>query len=104
MKIVSVCACPTGVAHTYMAASRLEECAISRGHQIHIEKQGALGCEDQLKETDIQAADLVILVLMVGCEMIDRFEDKKIMKVNISEVVKNVDLVFDRAEKMFVSK
>ena len=43
MKIVAVCACPTGVAHTYLAKRSLEKAAEKLGHQIKVEAQGALG-------------------------------------------------------------
>ena len=45
MKIVAVTACPTGIAHTYMAAARLEKIAKSHGHEIKVETQGAIGIE-----------------------------------------------------------
>ena len=43
MKIVAVCACPTGVAHTYMEKAALEKAAAKLGHSIKVEAQGALG-------------------------------------------------------------
>ncbi|WP_010168258.1 PTS fructose transporter subunit IIB [Candidatus Epulonipiscium viviparus] len=99
MKIVGVCACPTGVAHTYLAAGKIKKAAEDRGHSCKVEKQGALGFEDQLKTREIREADVVIMALMVGCEMEERFVGKKILKFNISEVLKDIDKVMDKVEE-----
>src|SRR6185369_3893176 len=48
MKIIAVTACPTGIAHTYMAAEQLEKTAKTLGHQIKVETQGAMGIENEL--------------------------------------------------------
>ena len=45
MKIVAVTSCPTGIAHTYMAAEALEQAAKDAGHEIKVETQGAAGAE-----------------------------------------------------------
>ena len=46
MKIVGITACPSGVAHTYMAAEALKKAAIARGHEIKVETQGQIGLEN----------------------------------------------------------
>lgn len=53
MKIVAVTACPTGIAHTYMAAEQLEKTARKLGHAIKVETQGAMGIENELRQADI---------------------------------------------------
>ncbi|MGB8650166.1 MAG: PTS fructose transporter subunit IIBC [Mycobacteriales bacterium] len=66
MKIVAVTSCPTGIAHTYMAAESLEQAAKAAGHEIHVETQGAAGAEafteQQLAEADVAifAADVEV--------------------------------------------
>jgi PTS system fructose-specific IIC component len=66
VKIVAVTSCPTGIAHTYMAAEALEQAAIAAGHEIHVETQGAAGAEpftaQQLAEADVAifAADVEV--------------------------------------------
>ena len=60
MKFVAVTSCPTGIAHTYMAAEGLEQAAKAAGHQIEVETQGAAGLEKLSPET-IAAADAVSL-------------------------------------------
>ena len=52
MKIVAVTACPTGIAHTYMAAEQLEKTAKKLGHSIKVETQGAMGIENKLTDED----------------------------------------------------
>ena len=61
MKLVAVTACPTGIAHTYMAAESLERRARDLGHDIKVETQGSIGAENALTEEDIAAADGVII-------------------------------------------
>ena len=61
MKFVAITACPTGIAHTYMAAEALEEEARKRGHEIHVETQGSAGGGDVLNPSDIAAAGAVII-------------------------------------------
>ena len=66
MKIVAVTSCPTGIAHTYMAAESLEQAATAAGYEIHVETQGAAGAEpftdQQLAEADVAvfAADVEV--------------------------------------------
>ena len=59
MKFVAVTSCPTGIAHTYMAAEALEQAARDAGHEIHVETQGAGGLQ-ALGQDVIDAADAVI--------------------------------------------
>ncbi|HEX9313998.1 MAG TPA: fructose PTS transporter subunit IIB, partial [Actinomycetota bacterium] len=60
MKIVAVTSCPTGIAHTYMAAESLEEAAKEGGHSIAVETQGAAGA-NPLTNEQIASADVVVL-------------------------------------------
>ena len=57
MNIVAVTACPTGIAHTYMAAEQLAKTGKALGHKIKVETQGAMGIENQLSAEDIRNAD-----------------------------------------------
>jgi PTS system fructose-specific IIC component len=61
LKIVGITACPTGIAHTFMAAEGLEQGAKSQGHVIKVETQGSVGAKNTLTAEDIAAADLVII-------------------------------------------
>ena len=59
--IIAVTACPSGVAHTYMAAESLESAAKAKGWQVKVETQGSIGIENELTAEEIAAADMVIL-------------------------------------------
>lgn len=61
LKIVGVTSCPTGIAHTFMAAEAIEQGAKSQGHAIKVETQGSVGAKNTLTAQDIAAADLVII-------------------------------------------
>lgn len=61
MKFVAVTACPTGIAHSQMAAENLEQEAAKQGHEITVEIQGAMGAENELTAADIEAADAAII-------------------------------------------
>lgn len=89
MKIVGVAACTAGIAHTYIAREKLLKSAQARGHQITCETQGNIGIEDELKPEDIKAADVVILAIDVAIAKMERFEGKKVIKVDTSTLIKN---------------
>ena len=60
-KLVGITACPTGIAHTFMAANALEKAAKALGHTIKIETQGSVGAKNQLTPEEIAAADAVVI-------------------------------------------
>ena len=73
-KIVGVCACPVGVAHTYMAADKFTEVAKKMGYSIKIETQGASGIEDKLTQQDLEEADWIVLANDIALREPERFE------------------------------
>jgi fructose-specific phosphotransferase system IIB component len=89
MKIIAVTACPTGIAHTYMAAEKLEKTARSLGHQIKVETQGAMGIENELTGADIAAADAVLFAVDIEVEQRERFDGKKIVQVPVQLAIKD---------------
>ncbi|MBX3381539.1 MAG: PTS fructose-like transporter subunit IIB [Phycisphaeraceae bacterium] len=97
MKIVGVTACPTGIAHTYMAAENLEKAAKAAGHQIKVETQGSMGIENELTASDVRNADVVIFAVDIEVEKKERFEGKKVIKVGVTEAIKNPSGVLARA-------
>ena len=98
MKIVAVTACPTGIAHTYMAAARLEKTAKDLGHEIKVETQGALGIENPLSEDDIQQAQVVIFAVDIGIEGRDRFRGMRGIEVPLQEAIKNTRGIFAKIQ------
>ena len=77
MKIVSVCACTVGIAHTFMAKTAIEEEAKKRGWKYKVEAQGGYGIEDQLDDEDVASADVVLLAVAVGITGDERFDEKR---------------------------
>jgi len=94
MKIVAVTACPTGIAHTYMAAEQLEKTAKKLGHTIKVETQGAMGIENKLTEDDISQAVVVILAVDIAIEDGERFERIRKIKVPVQAALKNPEAIF----------
>jgi fructose-specific phosphotransferase system IIB component len=97
MKIVAVTACPTGVAHTYMAAEQLEKTAKSLGHAIRVETQGAMGIENELSAKDIADAEVAIFAVDIEVEKKERFAGKRTVKVGVAEAIKNPKGVLAKA-------
>ena len=89
MNIVAVTACPTGIAHTYMAAEQLENAAKALGHKIKVETQGAMGVENELSAADIAAAGGIIFAVDISVEQRERFDGRKILEVPVQEAIKN---------------
>lgn len=96
MKFVAVTACTTGIAHTYMAAERLERAAKELGHEIKVETQGAMGIENELSDSDIRSAQAVILAADIEIERRDRFDKLKKIEVPLQEAIKHPKEVLAR--------
>ena len=96
MKIVAVTACPTGIAHTYMAAEQLEKTARRLGHRIQVETQGAMGIENELDAEDIAAADAVIFAADISVQKRERFAGLKVIEVGVQEAIKHPEAVLGR--------
>lgn len=91
MKIVAVTACPTGIAHTYMAAERLERAARKLGHTIKVETQGAMGIENALTAADVKGADVVILAAGIAIRDRERFEGLRVVEVVVQDAIRNAE-------------
>ena len=93
MKIVVVTACPTGIAHTYMAAEKLTEAALAMGHDIKVETQGAMGIENEITKQDIEEADVALFAVDIAVEDEHRFTDLRVIKVPVAEAIRNPEAV-----------
>ena len=93
MRIVAVTACPTGIAHTYMAAEQLEKTAKKLGHTIKVETQGAMGIENQLNTDDIARADLVVFAAGIAVRERERFAGKRVVEVPVQDAIKDPERV-----------
>ncbi len=98
MNIVAVTACPTGIAHTYMAAEQIEKTAKAMGHQVKVETQGAMGIENELSAEDIREADVAIFAIGIDVEQRDRFDGMKIIEVAVQDAIKNPKAVFEKLD------
>lgn len=94
MKIVAVTACPTGIAHTYMAAEQLEKTAKKLGHSIKVETQGAMGIENELTQAEIDAAGAAILATDIAIEQMERFNNIRKIQIPVQSVLKNPEAIF----------
>ena len=96
MNIVAVTACPTGIAHTYMAAEQLEKIGKKLGHRSKVETQGAMGLENELSQAEIDQADIAIFAVDIAVENSERFNNIRVIKVSVQEALKNPTEVFAR--------
>lgn len=99
MKIVGVTKCPTGIAHTYMAAARIEKECERLGYEVKVETQGSQGTENKLTKREIAKADYVIIAADVAIEEPERFYGKRVLKTRIKPLLKNTEGVFERLER-----
>lgn len=83
-KFVAVTACPTGIAHTYMAAEKLQQAADELGVDIKVETQGSIGAGNVLSDNDVREADGVIIAAdkEVGR---DRFAGKRVLSTGVAD-------------------
>lgn len=95
-RIVAVTACPTGVAHTLMAAEALKREAELLGHQISVETCGSIGSQNTLASEAIAAADVVILAADIHLET-QRFTGKPIYETRTSEAIRHTRGVIEAA-------
>lgn len=86
-RIVAVTACPTGVAHTFMAAEALEQAGRDMGHAIHVETQGSVGAQNPISEADIAAADVVLLACDIEIDDA-RFAGKPVYRTSTGTALK----------------
>lgn len=82
-RILGVTACPTGIAHTYMAAEALEKKAKEMGYSIKVETDGSGGAKNVLTKKEIEECDGIIVAADKNVEMA-RFDGKKVLKTSVS--------------------
>jgi PTS system fructose-specific IIC component len=95
-KLVAITGCPTGIAHTMMAAEALKKTARAMGHDIRVETQGAEGAKNVLTEKDISQADVVIISSDIHVDM-SRFGGKPVYAATTSEAIRYTQGVIETA-------
>ncbi len=94
MKIIGITACPTGIAHTYMSAEKLEVTARSLGYEAKFETQGKT--ENVLTSSDIEEADAIILAVDKDVDT-SRFAGRNIKRVSTARAIKEPEKVIEEA-------
>ncbi|USP41915.1 fructose-specific PTS transporter subunit EIIC [Acinetobacter sp. XS-4] len=95
-KFVAITACPTGVAHTFMAAEALQHGAEKLGYEIEVETQGSVGAKNILSAQAIAEADIVILATDIEVNT-DRFVGKRVYRCGTGFALKQTDKTFAEA-------
>ncbi|MFI2190795.1 fructose-specific PTS transporter subunit EIIC [Streptomyces sioyaensis] len=90
-------ACPTGIAHTYMAAEKLAQAARVLGHEMKVETQGSIGAENILSDNDVRGADAVIVAADKDVDL-SRFAGKKVLTVGVAEGIRHPERLIERAQ------
>lgn len=93
MKIIGVTKCPTGIAHTYMAAEKIEKACQKLGYECKVETQGSQGTEHVLTPADIASADYVLIAADVAIDDKERFNGKMVSEMQIKPVIKDAEAV-----------
>jgi PTS system fructose-specific IIC component len=87
-RIVAITSCPTGIAHTFMAAEGLRKAAVAAGHWIKVETQGSVGAKDVLTEAEIAGADVVVIAADTKVDLA-RFVGKRVHQTGTKDALKH---------------
>ena len=101
--LVAVTACVSGVAHTYMAAERLEKLCQQEKWNIKIETQGALGTENCLTEEDINRADVVLLITDIELAGAERFIQSLYVQSGFNAFLREPQRVMSAVRKLLTA-
>ncbi|MBD2056119.1 PTS fructose-like transporter subunit IIB [Oculatella sp. FACHB-28] len=85
--LVGITSCPTGIAHTFMAAEALRKAAVALGHEIKVETQGSVGAKNQLTPEDIAQADAVVIAADTYVDL-SRFKGKRVYETSTKQALK----------------
>ncbi|MGP3984082.1 fructose-specific PTS transporter subunit EIIC [Streptomyces sp. KR80] len=97
LKLLAVTACPTGIAHTYMAAEKLAQAAESLGHRMKVETQGSIGVENALSDNDVNDADGIIIAADKDVDR-SRFIGKKVLVVGVAEGIHHPERLIEQVQ------
>ena len=98
VKILAVTSCPTGIAHTYMAAEGIEKAAKAKECAVKVETRGSGGAKNVLTDKDIEEADFIIIAADAKVPM-ERFDGKKLIERQVSDGINKADELIDLAIK-----
>ncbi|MCQ4085015.1 fructose-specific PTS transporter subunit EIIC [Streptomyces sp. RB6PN25] len=95
LRLLAVTACPTGIAHTYMAAEKLSQAAEAMGIAMKVETQGSIGAENVLSDNDVEEADGIIIAADKDVDL-SRFVGKRVLTVGVSEGISHPERLIER--------
>lgn len=95
-ELLGITACPTGIAHTYMAAESLEQMGNELGHHIKVETQGQSGAQNVLTDEEIKKAKAIIIAADVNVDL-SRFDGKRVIRTSVSEGIRKPKELIERA-------
>lgn len=95
-EILGITACPTGIAHTYMAAESLEAAGKEMGHLVKIETQGQSGVKNKLTKEEIKNAKAIIIAADIDIDL-SRFKGKKILKAKVADGIHKPKELIEKA-------
>lgn len=98
-KMIALCACPMGLAHTFMAAEAIRKAAVEMGYDVKVETQGADGIKNELTAVDIRDAEIIIHAIAVTPIGLERFEGYEVYEIGLQEVIKNPKGVIEEIEE-----
>jgi len=96
LRIVGITSCPTGIAHTFMAAEGLSQAAQKLGHSIRVETQGSVGAQDTLTADEIRLADVVIIAADTQVDL-SRFAGKRLFSSGTKPAINDGENLVRRA-------
>jgi len=96
MKLLAITSCPTGIAHTYMAAEALQMAAKAMGLEMKVETRGSVGVENEITMEDIKEAHAIIIAADTNVDR-DRFQSLTIIETNVQAAIKNPKALIEQA-------
>ncbi|MER6320227.1 fructose-specific PTS transporter subunit EIIC [Streptomyces sp. NPDC001581] len=94
-KVLAVAACPTGIAHTYMAAEKLQQAADRLGVDMKVETQGSIGAENVFSDNDVREADGIIIAADKEVDR-ERFAGKRVLSTGVADGIHRPEELIER--------
>lgn len=95
-ELLGITGCPTGIAHTYMAAEGLENAGKETGHPIKVETQGQSGAQNVLTDEEIKKAKAIIIAADVNVDL-SRFEGKRVLRTGVTDGIRRPKELIEKA-------
>ena len=103
-KLIALCACPMGLAHTFMAAQALEEAAVEAGYEVKIETQGADGIQNRLTAQDIAEATIIIHSWQLPRKITSVSKSRDVYEITLQDAIKTTAGIIKEIEEMIASE